>query len=319
MNGIQRVRAAVYRQHPDRIPRGELVVDIEFIADFMRAFPEDCRKEGHSTGDQVELKIDFCRRLGLDLVCIPASRFKPGEKDFACYTGRLGEEGIFIFALVDGAFQTIMSQLGFMDFCTAAASDPEGLGRLIQSHSGKMLPVIDLAVQSGAHGIIIADDIAYNQGCYVSPSFIRKYLLPCWQEQVDRAKKLRVPVFYHSDGNIGSILPLIVEAGFDGLQCLDPAAGMDIKEVRDGFGQDLCLMGNIDPALLYGRDSETPGKEVPQPQFPELSRAAEDLILAFGPEGGLIFGTSCGLYRGLSPERVLFMYRLADRSASFPG
>lgn len=318
MNGIQRVRAAVYRQYPDRIPRGELVVDSGFIEDFMSAFPKDGCSAGHSTGDEVEMKMDFCRLLGLDLVCIPAARFNPGEKHFSCYTRRLGEEGIFIFALVDGAFQTIMNQLGFMDFCTAAASDPEGLGRQIQSFSGKMLPVIDLAVQSGAHGIIIADDIAYNQGCYVSPSLIKKYLLPCWQEQVDMAKRLKVPVFYHSDGNIGSVLPLIVEAGFDGLQCLDPAAGMDIKEVRDGFGQDLCLMGNIDPALLYGRDSEVlPGKEGPQPLFPDLYRATEDLILAFGPEGGLIFGTSCGLYKGLSPEKVLYMYRLAGRSAAY--
>lgn len=303
MSGFQRVMAAIKRLHPDRVPRGELVVDRGFINDFMRIFGGDCAASLFT-----EMEIEFYRRLGLDLICIPAGDFKPGEDHFANYIRRLREEGFFIFSLVDGAFQTVMKQAGFMEFCVGVASQPELVGRQIQDCSQKLPPLFELAVQSGAHGVIIADDLAYNQGTYVSPDFIEKYLLPCWREQVNAVKKLGAPVFFHSDGNIGAVLPQIAEAGFEGLQCIEPAAGMDIKKVRDVYGKNFCLMGNIDPVLLIQDNGPFPVVHE------DLDRAVEELVSAFGTEGGLIFGTSCGLYAGLSPEKVVYMYELAGKA-----
>ncbi|MCL6478397.1 MAG: hypothetical protein K6T65_08265 [Peptococcaceae bacterium] len=297
MNGIQRVRNAIYRLPVDRVPKGELVVEKDFIEGFMRF-------AGRTGADEVELEIEFYRRLGLDLVCIPAAS---PERD-ARYIRRLHEEGLFLFSLLDGAFQTVMKKRGFTDFCVSVARQPDQLGREFQSVTQKIISQIEQAVQAGLHGIMIADDMAYGRGTYVSPAFIGTYLLPCWRDQVNAAKKLKVPVFFHSDGNINAVLPLITEAGFDGIQCLDPAAGMDIKEVKEKYGQNLCLMGNIDPALL-SRESQLSSPS----SYPELAGAVEDLMLAAGPGGGFIFGTSCGLHAGLAPEKVLFMYELANR------
>ena len=91
------------------------------------------------------------------------------------------------------------------------------------------------------------------------------------------ARDLGVPVFFHSDGKVESMLPLIKDAGFDGLQCIEPAAGMDIGKVKSEYGKDLCLMGNIDPALLIdGSDSK---KE----NYEELSDAVMQLLSAAAP------------------------------------
>lgn len=315
MSGIQRVRAAINRLHCDRIPKGELVVDKGFIEDFTRVFGENgIGTSNFSTGSitiGMEMEIEFYKRLGLDLVCIPADDFINSENSFSRYISLIQEQGLFIFSLVDGAFQTVMKQMGFEDFCISVASHPDQLGKELRLYSEKMLPVIERVIHSGAHGVIIADDIAYSQGTYVSPDFIKKYLLPCWRDQVLTVKKLMVPVFFHSDGNINAVLNNIVEAGFEGLQCLDPSSGMDIKKVKQRYGQSLCLMGNIDPALLSCENK-------PGCCFPELARAVEDLIPALGTGGGFIFGTSCGLYTGLSPEKVLFMYEQVNKSGSCP-
>jgi uroporphyrinogen decarboxylase len=164
-------------------------------------------------------------------------------------------------------------------------------------------------VAAGAHGIIIADDIAYQRSTYISPDFGRRYLLPLWRKQAVAVKAHDIPVFFHSDGNLNAFLPLIVEAGFDGLQCIEANAGMDIDHIRRTYGSHLCLMGNIDPSLLCGPDHPEPCDE----DCRRLDRAVADLIAGFDDRGGLILGTASGLHAGMSPDRVRHMAELASR------
>jgi len=83
---------------------------------------------------------------------------------------------------------------------------------------------------------------------------------------------------------------------------------MNLPEIRARYGNTLCLMGNIDPALL----SEPGSQMAPEPRYGRLRRAVLDLTAsAAGGDGGLIFGTCSGLHAGMSPERVQYMYDLA--------
>ncbi|MCP3951809.1 MAG: hypothetical protein GY697_06255, partial [Desulfobacterales bacterium] len=173
--------------------------------------------------------------------------------------------------------------------------------------SSEVIAAMEQGVTAGAHGIIIADDIAYHRSTYMSPDFVKQHLLPIWQTQVTVAGDLGVPVFFHSDGNLNAVLPTIVAAGFDGLQCIEPAAGMDMPAVKAEYGNTLCLMGNVDPALLSDQsiqgDVET--------RCAHLRRAVLDLMASAGGDGGFIFGTCSGLHAGMSPELVQYMYDLA--------
>lgn len=414
MNGMQRVQAAIDRRPSlDRIPRGEFLVEKDFVKDFMRTSleiekydPEIEKSNLESEKNDLEIEIEFYRRLGADLVCIfnkniidknTANRGKTTKTSSLtkycnltkyCYMKhmkhmkhikhmkrikRLKQEGFFVFSVVNGVFQTLMKQRGFMDFLKNIAVQPQQAAKEMRKLSQKLIPLIAREVQAGANGIIIADDIAYNQGTYASPGFIKKFLLPCWQEQVRAAKEIQlraveelhanetdesqahaskesqaceakgsqaheaknpqvnaakgsqVRVFFHSDGNISAVLPAIVEAGFDGLHCIEPAAGMNIREVKEKYGRNLCLMGNIDPALLTPdtADLRSPGTAGSHNNkynsnynnfcFPELAQAVTELISAAAPGGGFIFGTCSGLHAGLSPKKVRFMYELAEK------
>jgi uroporphyrinogen decarboxylase len=318
MNSIERVRAAIERGPVDRIPKGEFLVEKGFIEEFMRMTGD---LGTHNSLDEA-VEIEFYRRLKLDLVCIHANKLITNHmvsSNKSSHIEHWKNEKFFIFSVIDGAFQTLMCQRGFLGYLKEIAQQPDRAVEEMKRLSQKLVPQIEQIISSGVHGIIIADDIAYDQGTYVSPTFIRQYLLPCWQEQVHAVRELGVPIFFHSDGNINTILPTIMEAGFDGLQCIEPAAGMDIGEVKGKLGKDLCIMGNIDPALLYpGKNSGTSANSgsLRQPhrdRFPELARAVKDLISAAAPGGGFIFGTCSGLHSALSPEKVLFMYELADK------
>ncbi len=305
---IERVYNAIGGKPDAPFAKGELVVDLGFAREFLEWHDIE---GGPSSVKEGEVLLECCRRLNTDLVCLQAEEVRNhchGHNEMAEYVGRFASHGFFVFWIVNGAYQTASTRMGFYDFNVAIAENPEAVFEKMAEISRERLEDMALGVKAGAHGIIVADDIAYAQGAFVSRPFAEQYLAPLWREQVNAARNLKVPVFFHSDGKIDSMLPLIKDAGFDGLQCIEPAAGMDIGKVKSEYGKDLCLMGNIDPALLIESSDSKKEKE----SYEELSNAMMQLFSAAVPGGRFIFGTCSGLYAGMSPERVLFMYRMAD-------
>ncbi len=51
-------------------------------------------------------------------------------------------------------------------------------------------------------------------------------------------------VIKHSDGNLWKIIDDIVKTNIDGLNPMEPVAGMDIGEVKQKYGDRICLIGN---------------------------------------------------------------------------
>ena len=180
---------------------------------------------------------------------------------------------------------------------------PAEVAAALRGASRQVTADMAAAVAAGAHGIIIADDIAYRQSTYMAPQWLGRHLLPLWQDQVAAARDSGVPVLFHSDGNLNRVLPYIVAAGFDGLCGLEPAAGMDVREIRRGCARQLCLMGTLDPGLLCGQ----PGGPDADGGYDRLTRALADEMAAGRQAGGVIFGTCSGLYAGMSPRRVQCM------------
>lgn len=297
----------IRRRPGARIPRGELIVDRRFARDYLRWRTGRAAADGLS---DAQLLTDFCLAVKLDIACIhaesasqksPAVKINPAAIKSAC------EKELFVFWVVDGAFQRAMMTRGIMTFLWEIVHSPDDVRSILSHFSDQAIDVMAQGARSGAHGIIIADDIAYHRGTYTSPEFVEHYLLPIWQAQVMSVRDFGVPVFLHSDGKLDGVLPLIVAAGFDGLQCIEPAAGMTIGRIKEQYGKDLCLMGDVDPALLFA-----PAEPLEMTaRYDRLRRDVGHSMATAGGTGGYIFGTCSGLQAGMSPELVQFMYRLA--------
>ena len=309
MTDYQRAMRAIEHEPGAPVVRGELVIDRRFARNLV------CWRGGDSAADglaDTALLLSCSRLLKLDLVCIPAEEatgqetvLAPPAKDIGQFT----DCDLFVFWLVDGAFQSAMAERGMMAVMTDLARSPDTVARELQHRSLQVSASIARGVEAGAHGILIADDIAYRQGPLMSPELVQRCILPVWRAQAKAAHDLGVPVFFHSDGNLNAVLPYIVAAGFDGLQCLEPAAGMNIGAVKAQYGETLCLMGNIDPALLHASDSSTGSADGTD----KLCWAIGEVMAANNGRGGLIFGTCSGLHIGMQPDRVYHMYKLAAK------
>ncbi|MGI9860521.1 uroporphyrinogen decarboxylase family protein [Moorella naiadis] len=211
------------------------------------------------------------------------------------------ETDFFVLAFVDGPFQGTGRLFDFTEFLLAAAAREGVIKELAAAVADFNLELARLCRQAGAHGIIIGDDIAYDRGTYIRPDLWRELFLPLLRCQVEGLKEMDLPVLYHSDGNLQAVLPDLAGLPLDGLQGLEPAAGMDIGAVKREYGEKLCLMGNFDLDLLVTGNPDT------------ITAAVHSLLDVAAPGGGYIFSTACGiLHASLPPENVLALYRAVD-------
>jgi uroporphyrinogen decarboxylase len=85
----------------------------------------------------------------------------------------------------------------------------------------------------------------------ISPDMARQYLLPVWQKWGEAVRAAGVPVYaIDSDGFIGELIPLWIEAGVNACDPIEVAAGNDIVQMRREFGRDMAFSGGVDKRAM---------------------------------------------------------------------
>jgi uroporphyrinogen decarboxylase len=95
--------------------------------------------------------------------------------------------------------------------------------------------------------VILGDDYAHNHGPLMSPEVFRQFILPRLQKMVDLIHEEGAFCIKHSDGNLYPLPDMIVGAGPDGINPIEPVAGMDLKTVKRLVGDKVCIAGNPSP------------------------------------------------------------------------
>jgi uroporphyrinogen decarboxylase len=294
-----RVEQAIKRLPVDQVPCAELIINDKLI---------------HTLFAREELRfadrLEFVNMLGLDAICLhPAwdnsQLCIPCAKDVVINDVKdWVKTDLFTFAVLDGPLGWAGRILGFEQMLMQMTRSAPEFCEFVTGIEALNKELIARLASRGINGILLADDIAYNQGVIARPALLRKTIFSSFAEQVAYAHKLGLPVFFHSDGNLSIMLDDIVAVGFDGLQCIEAPAGMDIGEVKRRYGDKLCLWGNLDPAELVEPRS-----------LSELEQAVQRIIAEAGENSGLIFGTSSGLFENMRLDSVKAVYQIAKRQA----
>jgi len=139
----------------------------------------------------------------------------------------------------------------------------------------------------GLDGFALCCDYCLNSGPFMSPSQFSEFIAPYLKKLIKGYRDLGFFTIKHTDGNIMPIIDQLVECKPDALHSIDPQAGVDIAKVKKMYGDQLCLIGNVNCGLMdSGTDAETI----------ESARYA----LKHGmPGGGYIFSTSNCVYTGM--------------------
>jgi uroporphyrinogen decarboxylase len=184
----------------------------------------------------------------------------------------------------------------FETFLVKLMEEPELIKILIKKTVDANLIMAKEAVKRGIKIIYTGDDYAYNSGLIVSPEKFNEVFLPELKRVVKGYKELGLKVIKHTDGFIMSIMNLIVEAGFDCIDPIDPIAGMSLQKVKSEYGKRICIKGNVDcsETLTFKGVEET---------IEETKKCLE-----IGMDGGgYILSSSNSIHSAVKPENYQAM------------
>jgi len=99
--------------------------------------------------------------------------------------------------------------------------------------------------------VFINEDMAMKNGPLLSPRTYRQFIFPHMRRLVDFYKSKGVLyVLVDTDGNSDALIPLLMDAGVDGIWPMERAADMDPIQLRKKYGKQLRLWGGVDKREL---------------------------------------------------------------------
>ena len=191
-----------------------------------------------------------------------------------------GREYWIVGVTVTTIFETAWALRGLSRLLMDLVENPDLAQRILDIPFRYHLAAARRLVEIGVDMIWIGDDVGSQKGMMISPAAWRTFLKPRMAEFVATLKAINpaVKIAYHSDGNVWSIIPELIEIGIDVLNPIQPAC-MDPAEVKKKYGRQLCFWGSLDEqhTLPFGSPDDV-RREV-------LAR-----LQTIGHGGGLILG-----------------------------
>jgi uroporphyrinogen decarboxylase len=219
----------------------------------------------------------------------------------------LGDHGPAVFAGIRSAFSFLSIICGLEALSYLIYEDPALLHALVDESSRYWTEVGLCAAAAGCEALYVANDMGMNGSTLISPGHLREFFLPMLAQQCDAWYAAGVKVILHSCGNINAILPDLATMHIDALNNLQKRSGMDIRAIKQTYGDIWTLMGNVDATtVMTSADSS------------DIDRALEELIGDAGFDGALIIATDHSFHQGVPVANVLHFIAAAKRFGSFP-
>ena len=94
---------------------------------------------------------------------------------------------------------------------------------------------------------LVGEDMAYKVKPMIGPDMSREFLAPCWRAWTDQVRRAGVRIVdVDSDGYVGGLIPVWIEAGFNANCPQEVAAGNDLPAYRTQFGTKMAYWGGVD-------------------------------------------------------------------------
>jgi hypothetical protein len=277
---IETVIQALHRQSVTFVPRGELFIYRDFLDDYFSRDQDDYLKRLAAAAKRLGLSL-----VGVELVnktSLVVINKKNCQFLNPFYTvGRL-----------DGPIAGLIEAVGFLKAMLSTKNNPSLFSEIAAAWVSLTEKIVEQAKISGFQAIAITDDIAGNQGLFFSQDYFQEEVWPIYKTIIETIKGQGLAAFFHSDGDIRKIIPLLIEGGFDCLHPVDTLAGMDLYELKRDFGEKISFMGHVD-LLSWTRE-----------QVQQNITSAEKEFSA----GGLILGSAGGLSVRTVNENLEVLY-----------
>ncbi len=190
-------------------------------------------------------------------------------------------------------FWTACQEFGMEEALVKMYTQPDVFEAFVSRQHDYYMDILSRALEA-ARGICdicwLGDDYASQTQMMFNPELWRKLIKPYLAKQVELARRNGMYVFFHSCGNIRSILPDLIDIGVNAhLVFQTTASDMDAVSIAREFGGRIAFYGGMDVQHLLS--TGTPG---------EVADTVRSNAKAFEKYGGYIVANS---HHGVSTIR----------------
>ena len=205
------------------------------------------------------------------------------------------KEGTLITASILGGFDTVRELMGEEGACIAYYEDPELIQDIMATITDTAIKVYErITDKLTIDNLCVHEDMAGKSGPLVGPNIVKEFIAPYYSKLWDLMSSRGTKIFSQdSDGNMCAVLDAFMECGVNVTYPCEPAAGMDVVELRKKYGKRLAFKGGVDKHVL--RKSKN-----------DILRELEYKMQPMMREGGIVFGLDHRIPNGTPIENYRF-------------
>ena len=295
MTPKQRMITALERGIPDRVPTFELefqlteeLVGREYLCeDDLRGLSEG--EVQQRLRENAQLLVDVYTRLEHDAICI----HRLSTEHIAQTVGYIHElvgDKFLLMAHGDGTL-AIPDGDGMYELSYAMFEAPDELRARCRRMADDAIANDVYLLEHGLDGFILCSDYCFNQGPFMSPEMFSQFVTPYLKDIIAAIRARGGYAIKHTDGNIMPIIDQMVDCNPHALHSIDPMAGVDIRLVKEKYGNRVALCGNVHCAAMQTGTEQ------------DVIDSAEYCLKYAKPGGGYVYCTSNVPFKGLPLER----------------
>ena len=177
----------------------------------------------------------------------------------------------------------------------------------IELRTKKLITAAKLNAETDFDVFFMCDDTALKNTTMLNPKYHRELIIPAYKQAIEILRKAGKYVCFHSDGFTEPYFEGLIEAGFSAVESLEPMAGMNLKHLKEAYGDKLCLIGNIDVSQLLPYGSKD-----------EVVNAVKNCIRNAGVGGGYMLSPCTDITNSCKLENVLTMISATKKYGEYP-
>jgi uroporphyrinogen decarboxylase len=197
--------------------------------------------------------------------------------------------------------------MGFQELMMAFCLEPELVQALVDMSVELNIKLAQEAARCGADFVFTGDDYSSGQAPFMSPDTFRELLYPGVKKVIKGFHDAGLPMIKHTDGNVMPLLDMLLDAGIDCLDPIDPLGNMDMAEMKRDYSHRIALKGNVNCATTLVTGT-----------VQEVVQETLDVIRAGAQGGGLILSSSNSIHSSVNPLNYLAMVNTIKAYGKYP-